>query len=803
MFTLTPVTERVARLRQLHRDSVPTLDADRTRIITEYYQSSTYEVPIIRRAKACYEILTKMVIRVEPDELIVGNVGKYFRGANLWAEYGGVDWVVNDIDSGIFDTMENCGSDFTMPQEDRDYIREVAPYWRANGNAARIDACLPDDIHYVSKAHVTPHNPGMCGGVPHGHYNANYRKVVVKGFGAIKKEAEAKLEELRGNIHGKDAEKWFFYRAVIICCDAAIAFSKRFAVECRRQAEEQTDEKRKAELLKMADSLDWIMENPCRTYWEACQAIYMYHLILNIEGSYLGLTIGRFDQQAGDLLEADLAAGRITVEEAQEITDCFALKVADLMVSGSKFMMHQFSYSNNMRLTLAGRKMDGSDATNTATYLILKSVARLKLHDPTLSLCLHKDSPAELWEAGIETAKICGGIPTLDNCDMIIDMLVKRGLSIEDARNFCMIGCVEISGSGCEFSNVSGPFSKTHLSIANVVIQAINDGKNPMDPTQTQAGLKTGYLYEMETFEDVKAAFAAQLKYFMDWHQTFNNVLEYYGNPLVPVPMASTTMDGCMESGKDMMLGGAKYNSTGGASIGIGTCIDSLLAIKYACYDKKICSREDMLNAIKANWKGYEALQARIKNEVPFWGNGYDESDELASWVSDQYADRFNSYIGPRGGHRAGIYSAAANVMHGFWTCATPNGRKAGEPVSDGGSPSQGADKNGPTGVAKSIVALHPYKYSNGFQFTMKFHPNAVAGAAGTEKLHQFVENFFEDGGMQVQYNVVSSETLRDAQANPEEYKDLVVRVAGFSAYFVELHSDLQNDLISRTDIEM
>jgi formate C-acetyltransferase len=802
MFKLSEVTPRVQRLRQLHRDSIPTLDADRTRIITEYYKESIYEVPIIRRARACYEILTKMQIRVEPDELIVGNVGKYFRGVNVWAEYG-LDWLVNDFDSGVFDERENCGSDFIMPLEDREYIRSVADFWRENGNEARIGKCMPDDINYVGKANVTPHRAGMNTSVPHGHYNANYRKVVVKGFGAIKKQALEHIEELRGNIWGKDAEKWFFYQAVVICCDAAIAFSKRFAEECRRQAAEQTDEKRKAELLKMADSLDWIMENPCRTYWEACQAIYLYHLILNIEGSYLGLTIGRFDQQAGDLLEADLAAGRITMDEAQEITDCFCLKVADLMVSGSKFMMHQFSYSNNMRLTLSGRKMDGSDATNTCTYLCLQTIARLKLHDPTLSLCLHKDSPAELWEAGIETAKTCGGIPTLDNTDLIIDMLHKRGLSIEDARNFCVIGCVELSGSGCEFSNVSGPFSKTHLSIANVVLQAINDGKNPLDPDKTQAGLHTGYLYNMESFDEVKSAFYRQLEYFMNWHQTFNNILEFYGNPLVPVPMASATMDGCMEKGKDMLVGGAKYNSTGGAAIGMGTCIDSLLAIKYACFDKKLCTTREMYDAIMANWEGYELLRARIKSETPFWGNGTDEADEMASWVSDQYADRFNSYIGPRGGHRAGIYSAAANVMHGYWTGATPNGRKAHEPVADGGSPSQGADKSGPTAVAKSIIAMHPYKYSNGYQFTMKFHPNSVAGEAGTEKLHEFVESFFEQGGMQVQYNVVSSETLRDAQKNPDEYKDLVVRVAGFSAYFVELHSDLQNDLISRTDNEM
>jgi pyruvate formate-lyase/glycerol dehydratase family glycyl radical enzyme len=802
MFELQPVTPRVQGLRQRYRDTIPALDAERTKIITDYYETSENEVPIVRRARALYEILAHMTVRVEPDELVVGNVGKHFRGCNIWAEYSGLTWLVNELDSGEFDKRETSDGYMLLDGKDRAYLRSVEGFWRENWVSAKVDAALPEELQTLVTAAVLPH--GLFGNafMPHGHFNANYRKAVEKGFGAIRREALDKLAEMHGKIRGSDAERYFFYRAIVITCDSVILFSKRYAAECRAQAEGMSDEKRRAELLQMADSLDWIMENPARTFREAVQACLLYHIIINIEGSFLGLTIGRIDQHTGDYLEADLRAGRITMEEAQEVMDCFFLKMGDLFVSGPVYLTRVIgAYANNMRMTLAGRKPDGSDATNEVTYLCLQSAARLKLHDPTLSLGLHRDSPQELWEAGIETAKIVGGIPTLENSDLIIDILHKRGLAIEDARNYCTVGCVETTGSGCEFANPSAPFSKTFLNMNNVLLQAINNGVNPQN--NRQGGLQTGYLYEMDSFATVQDAFKAQLEYFMDWHFTLNNITEYAGNREIPIPIASATMDGCMESGRDMSVGGAKYNSTGGATFGVGTVVDSLAAIKYMVYDKKLCTARELYDAVLANWEGYELLRRRIMNEVPRYGNGDPYADELASWAIDLFSGRLNSYVGARGGHRAGIYSAGAHVMQGSQTHATPNGRRSGEPVSDGASPSQGGDRNGPTGVAHPVIALHPYNFGNGLQFCMKFHPTSVRGKEGTEKLRQFVSAFFDEGGMQIQYNVVDSETLRQAQARPEDYRDLVVRVAGFSAYFVELCRDLQDDLISRTDIRV
>ena len=688
-----------------------------------------------------------------------------------------------------------------MDDEDREYVHLAEAYWHENCIAAKLTAAMPEELYALANTGVGI-DPFSIGTVPSGHYNANYRKAVAKGFGAIKQEALEKIDEMKGKISAHDPEKYFFYRAIVISCYSAMLYSKRYAEECRRQANGIVDTKRREELLKMTDSLEWIMENPARTFHEALQVCILYQYILLIEGNYLGITIGRLDQHVGDYLNADLKAGRITMDEAQELMDCFFIKTADLFFSGPIMISRVAgAYSNNLRITISGRKPDGSDATNEATFLCLQSASRLKLHDPNLSLGLHRDSPDELIEAGIETSKIVYGIPCIENTDLIIDVLHKRGLAIEDARNYCVIGCIELSGSGCEWSNVSSPFSKGFINIVNVLIQSINNGINPQN--KKPGGLETGYLYEMTTFEQVKKAFKTQLEYFMDWQFSVNNIMEKIGFQTMPVPMASATMDGCMEKGRDMMHGGAKYNSTGMAILGVGTIVDSLSAIKYMVYDKKLCTARELYDAMMANWEGHELLRERIINEVPHYGNGDPYADELATWMADLYSNRVNSYKGPRGGYRPGIYSAGAHVLHGYMTWATPDGRRTGQPVSDSASPSQGIVKNGPTGIARSILALNPSNFGNGLQFNMKFHPSSLKGEAGTQKMKQFIRSFFDQGGMQLQYNIVDAETLRQAKGNPDEHRDLVVRVAGFSAYFVELYEDLQNEIITRSEVRI
>ncbi|MBR6812743.1 MAG: hypothetical protein IKM51_05170, partial [Oscillospiraceae bacterium] len=762
--TFSAITPRVQSIRQMYRTLPPTMDSERSRIVTEYYMAHNQQPPMLKRANVFYELLSKMTVRVEPDELIVGNLGKYYHNCLFAVEYDGATWLMDELRSETFDDRTEADGYAVMQQDDKDYFCSEAfvNFWKNNALSSYTDEYMPEGIEKVVAAGVLPHLPtGNCRS-PHGHFNANYKKVLNKGFAAIKQEAQEALDSIYSSIDTADIEKIHFYSAVKIVCDAMIRFSERYAEECRRQAELADNDARKQELLTMADGLDWIMKNPARTYHEALQAIILYHFALSIDGSHLGLTVGRVDQMLCEFYERDIAEGILTKEKAQELMDCFFLKLTEICYAGSKVFNHFIgAYTSNQRLTLSGRKADGSDATNAVTYLCLESAARLKLHDPTLSLCIHSDTPKELIKLGIETNKIVGGIPTFENTDMIIDTLRKQGFTVEDARNFCIVGCVELSGSGCDFANISGPFSRSFINLNNVLLQAINNGVNPMNGVQS--GKQTGTLAEMTSFQQVLNAFQTQFDFFMDWMHVLFKILEKAGNSQMPIPAASATIDGCLEKGMDMVYGGAKYNATGLSHHGIGTLVDSLCAIRYLVFDAKVCTGKELLDAVKANWEGYEDLRIQAENCPHRFGNADSVADELASWVSDMFTRRVKHMSGPRGKYRAGLYSAGGNLATGRGTWATPNGRRSREVVSDGASPTHGADVNGPISVLNSVLSLHPDQYGNGIQFCIRFHPSCFTREDGVDKFIAMLDSFFTQGGMQLQINILDSETLKCA----------------------------------------
>jgi formate C-acetyltransferase len=465
-------------------------------------------------------------------------------------------------------------------------------------------------------------------------------------------------------------------------------------------------------------------------------------------------------------------------------------------------------------MTMGGVDKDGNDASNAATALMLQTVGRLVLHDPPQALLVHKGTPDKLWEAAIETTKIAGGIPTFENQDIIIPALMARGLSLEDARGCTLIGCVEPAGCGNEWPACGGTGTESYMNLANALLLALNDGHTPVPmlnafmeaPPGTphvRVGVPTGHLYEMEDFEQVKEAYRAQVEFFVRWHIMNINSFEYIAREFIPNPLVSATMEGCMEKGADVMWGGAKYNSTGDSGVGIGNVADSLNIIKQVCFDTKKYTTRELYDALMANWEGYEEMRSHIVHECKHYGNGYPECDELATFAAKCFSDAVNSLTGPRGRYSAGLYPVTTNVMFGYLTRATPDGRCAGEPLADGIAPVQGYDKKGPTGVLRSVASIDQGELPNGTLMNLKFHPNAIKGDGGLIKLRDLIETYFGMGGMELQINVVSADTLKAAQEEPENYKDLVVRVAGFSAFFVELHPDGQNDLISRTELAL
>ena len=806
MFLLKPISERVLRVREKYREDVPHLCTARLRLVTEFYQQNPQLTGSLRRAKNFLNICENIPIRIGDDEIIVGGQTEYFRGSPVNPEFGGIAWFRNEWEAGTL--LDRETDNFLIEQEDIDYILSVVDYWEGHNNSSRMSEYIPEGYRNSVGNGVIQYNGTHICHMPIGHFCANYEKAINRGFGSIQDEAREKMSMLEGKMNGRDIEKYSFYRAVAICCEAIIMLSKRYAAVCAGLADKEHDPARMAELNKMADCLNWIMENPCRDLHEAVQCMYLYHIAMCLDGQNHGISFGRVDQYLGKFYDDDIMAGRITPEQGQELIDLLYLKSAEICKMGPSTSKRGVSgYTNGMLMTLGGVNKDGNDASNAVTRMMLQSAARLVLHDPPQALRIHDGTPDDIWEAAIQTTIAAGGIPTFEYDNMIIPALVEGGLSLESARNYCLIGCVEPSGCGDHWSMSGGNAFEGYWNMANCYLQAINNGYNPYqsgeDGILRQTGLPTGYLYEMDTFEQVQDAILKQMEFFVNWQITMTTLQECFTAKELPLPLVSCTMDGCMDSGLDVMDGGAKYNSTGFMGMGIGNLVDCLAVTKYMVYDKKLITAREFYDAFMSNWEGKESLRQFILNEVPRYGNGEEYADQFAKWVGDHFAELVNTSIGPRGRFFAALWPVAFNVTAGLTTAATPDGRMSGQPLADGISPMQQVDKNGPTAILHSVSHIDQSKYPDGTLLNMKIHPSSVSNEESRKKMRALIETYFSMGGLEMQFNVISSETLKNAQRSPDKHQNLVVRVAGFSAYFVELHPCSQNEIISRSELEL
>ncbi len=825
MFQFAPLSDRIRRIRE-RRDAFAggkymTINSERTKIYTDYYKAHENEWPLLKRAGALYAWCATKRCSVFDDDIFVGTTGPDERSLSPYVEWScaWIPGVVNDDDE-TFRRAWQSGDSIKMTDEQRAIFREAYEYWKDRSLNKMVEGALTEDF-WESAGNGGLINSQKGGalysgvsGMPQGHYIANFNAAVNKGFGAVKKEALTKIEETKGRVFGDDAEKHIFYQAVVRICDGAMLLSKRYAEACRKKAETASGG-RKAELLRMADSLDWIMENPARTYWEGLQAIILYQLMLSTDAQQHGQSQGRVDQYTGQLLQRELDEGRITWEQAQEYSDAFILKLSDIIVlpgfASNRRIIDLMAQGQNLyssiyngltptagiALTLGGMKADGTDATTPATLMLLHTYGRLRFPDPTVALRIHKGTPDEVWRLGIESSKLCGGIPQFQNDEVIIPALTDIGLSLEDARNYSIVGCVEPAGTGCEWPACGCTGAESIWNMVNIVLLTINGGLNP---STGKTALPCKKLYEYESFDEFKAAFEAQMQYVIDWNVSYANTFELVYSHYFPCIAASALMEGCMEKGRDVTRGGAKYNRTGLTAIGTANVGDSLMAIKKLCFDDKTVSLRDMYDALRKNWDGYEDLRQTIINEVPHYGNDNDEVDGLASWALGLFAKKMAAAEGPRGRYSGGTFTMTAHMYHGAFTKATPDGRRDGEPLADAISARQGFDKKGPTAYLRSAAKLPHRELSNGDQLNIRFSPASVQGDAGAEKLRALIRTYFALGGMQVQFNVVGTEQLKKAQEDPESNKNLVVRIAGFSTYFVSLSRATQDDFITRTE---
>ncbi len=836
-FQFAPVSDRIRRIRArkdvFTSGKYMTLNAERTKIYTDYCRAHDNEYPILKRAGALKAWCETKKANVFDDDIFVGTPGPDAQTLSPIVEWS-CDWIPGVVD----DTDENfrrawqAGDAIHMSAEQRAIFRDAYGYWKDKSLSRMVEGALTDDfwdafgngcilngMRYGNRVMTS------VSGMPQGHYIANFDKVVNVGFAAVKKEALERLEAQRGKVFGNMAESHVFYHAVVRVCDGAMALSRRYADACRRKAG-TADEARRAELLRMADSLDWIMENPARTYWEGLQAILFYELLLISDAQQHGQSMGRVDKYVGHLLQKQLDEGTITREEAQEYSDAFILRIYDFIALPGWFINNQrlieinekggnlftsiydgMTATAGIALTLGGSKPGGMssdgtpledvDDTTPATALLLQTYGRMALPDPTVALRINKNTPDEIWRLGIESSKVCGGIPQLQNDEIIVKGLMDVGLSEEDAYNYSIVGCVEPAGTGCEWPACGMTGRESIWNMMDVIQLTINGGVNPRTG---KTAVPCKKLYEYDSFEEFKAAFEAEMKFALDWTVSYSNLFEMVYSHYFPCIAASAMMEGCMESGRDVTAGGAKYNRTGLTACGTGNVADSLMTIKKLCFDDKTVPLKTLYDALQNNWEGYEDLRQTIINDVPHYGNDNDEVDGLASWALGLFAGIMSKETGPRGYYSGGTFTMTAHIYMGQMLGATPDGRKAGEPIADAISSRQGYDKNGPTAYLRSAAKLPHRALTNGDQLNIKFTPTSVEGDRGAQKLRQLIETYFSLGGMQVQFNVVSTTALREAQKNPEAYKNLVVRIAGFSTYFVTLNTITQDDFIRRTE---
>ena len=813
MYQFKPATERILRLRERIRDRVLRYDSERVRILTESNQRNEYMLPAIKRPLFFKDLCEKMTILVDDDEIVVGNKGPHIFSCVSYPEWSASEWFIDEIDAGRWTIREdglyhNPDDDdclYCISPEDYEYLRSVREYWSHRKVGTMADAWQPEFFQELQDLQVSNYYKGGQSliGLPAGHLIAGYNKMIKVGYGALRKQAQDWLDAHRGNAMGEDMDKYIFYQAAVITCDGASTLVRRYGEKCLEKAAACADPKRKAELEKMAEGLLWLSENPARNFREAVQGIMMYQVMLQIYDRIPSPSIGRFDQYTWPYLKKDLENGEITLEEAQEIVDAFFLKL-NCFYNGAPLLIKDTIGVGNtyQNVTIGGMDPDtGLDASNPVSFMVFETIGRLKLHDPTLVFRTCKDTPDELWDCAIATSRMVGGLPLYYNDDIVIQGLTEElGFELRDARDYGCIGCQEIVGCGNDYPAPNGLFPP-HATVwwGSLMDMAINDGVNPLN--KVRSSLRTGYLYDMQSMDQVRDAVEKMAFHIMRMYISIQNYAEELSMFFAPESVLSLSIEGCMENGKDCTAGGAKYNSFGGTATGLATLADSLTTIKYMCFDKKLCTTRELYDATMANWEGYEMLRQQVLSQVPHFGNGDPYADVEMDWVTDLYYRVCKEMHTKRCKvYKAGLYGSSDHVNQGKITWGTPDGRMWADPIGDAASPAQSRDKEGPLQVFRSSSCYDQTRYLGGIALNLRMHPSVLSNDEGVQKLKQVTQEYFREGGMEVQYNVVDSDTLRAAQDNPTAYRDLVVRIAGYSAYFVELGRDLQNDIISRNE---
>lgn len=796
LFEFIPATQRVRTLKQAHFEITPELCIERARIYTKADMEYADQPIKMKRALCLAKVLEEMSIYINPGELIVGNQARKDRAAPVFPEFS-VSWLEDELD-----TLYNRAYDpFVIVEEEKPEWREIIAYWKGKTNVDKARALTPEKVAAAKKSGILLGEHVIQTG--HGHLAPYFSKLFKLGLNGYIKEIDDHLEKLDVTKQG-DLEKITFLKSVRIIFEASIAYANRYADLAEQQAQSEPDAMRKQELMLIAKNCRNVPANPPQSFMEAVQVVWFVMAICQIESNGHSYSIGRLDQDLYAFYAADVEKGVITPEQAQEILACLFIKLHSTnKVRGLSHTVYSAGYPMYQNICIGGQKNPGVNAENDLSYLIINAMENVRFPEPNLVARLWPGSSPNFLRKIAQSLSLGFGMPAMLSDSAIIPSLLARGITKEDAYNYSSTGCIEVAVPGKWGYRCIG---MTYVNFPKMFEIAMYGGIDPRNPDVKWPFEKS--LSEMESFEEVKDAWRKSVEIFTRL-EVENDAIADYCLTQLPEPFICGLVDDCIERGKPILEGGCHYDLIAGVQVGIANLANTLAGIKKLVFDDKYMTGAEMLEILSKNFdvENGEYIRQKMLNEVPKYGNDDDYVDELAVWAYGVYSDEIEKYkttrdgLGPEiCGYTSSTITISTHIGTGKVTGATPDGRKAGEPLSEGASPWAGSDINGPTAVMKSEAKIPTIRMTGGQLLNLKFNDAILTDEAEQTKLMDLIRAFFfELHGWHIQVNAVSPETLLDAQVHPEQHRDLMVRVAGYCALFTELDRDIQNEIISRT----
>jgi len=779
---------RLGRLRDLVINAPQEVCVERARYLTRAMKEHWDKHPLTRMSLALEHILNNISVIIREDELIVGCRTSKIKGAPLFPE-NKIRWIEGDVDN-FSNRVLQCAQ--ILKEEQQELKQDIIPFWKGKSVEEYFETLLPPDVADDMDKYIFTMMLEITYGI--GHFTMNYDRILSKGLWGIIAETEEKFEAL--NDSEKTSEKGLFYEAVIRSLKGAVSFAGRYADHALKLAGNENDPDRRAELKQIASICKRVPGNPAQTFHEAVQSLYFIHLISQIESGGNSISLGRIDQILYPYYKKDIDAGEITPDKARELIALLFLKTNEIWnVLEEAFIPggEGPEGKTTQNVVVGGIDSDGNDATNELSFLGLDAYADIRTVQPNFGVRLSSKSPEEFFQRSVDYARD-GVLIHFFYDDSIVDSLTQAGHTLTDARNYGVCGCLEPNAQGKSFGST---FAVQFSGIKCVEFVLSNGIDNTFG---YQSGIQTGDPAQFQSYDDAWNAYKTQFSHFIGQMVRGMHCLDKAVAEMVPSPFASAMIDGPLDKGKDLTKGGAIYNSTGVQFIGFSNVADSLYAVKKAIFDEGRFTIEDLAIWLSDDWMDSEDKQAYFRNRLAKYGNDIDEVDSIATDVLNHFCDELSQHKNYRGGEFwPGVFSVGFHLAFGAFTAATPDGRSSGEILGNGITPSEGFATNGPTAIMNSVTKLPLKRVYNGLNLNMRFSGKQIK----VENLHALVKSYFESGGIQVQFNMIDSDILKDAQDQPDNHRDLLVRISGYSATFINLTEGAQDEIIKRTQYDL